>query len=107
MPLEAILKRTDHVRIVKAFATFKLTLSPGICMMYLTFYLFYGLEKMLTSGGDSVNHANPTVGIEPGKHFVSFNPFHCVSHEKLIGRLTLTSSRSLRHGVNSVIIGPR
>ena len=73
-------------------------------MMHFTFYPFYGLEKMLTSGGDSVNHANPTVGLEQGKHLESFNPFHCVSHEKLIGRLTLISTRGLRDVINSVII---
>ena len=106
MPLEAILKRTDHVRIVKAFATFKLTLSPGICMMYFTFYPFTWLEKMLPPGG-SVNHADPSLGIEQGKHLALIDPFHRVGHEKLIGRLTLISTGSLRDGVNSVIIGPR
>ena len=75
-------------------------------MMYFTFHPLTLLEKMLPSG-DSVNHAYPSLGIEQGKHLGLFDPFHRVGHEKLIGRLTLISSRSLRDGVNSVIIGPR
>ena len=75
-------------------------------MMYFTFHPLTWLEKMQPSG-DSVNPASPSLGIEQGKHLGLFDPFHCFGHEKLIGRLTLISSRSLRDGVNSVIIGPR
>ena len=74
--------------------------------MFFTFYPFSWLEKMLPSG-DAVNHAYPSLGIERGKHLALFDPFHRVGHEKLIGRLTLISTRSLRDGVNSDIIGPR